>query len=307
MSDQQQVFSTSQTTGQATFTPHFALPELEKGAEARFSRPNPAIGTTSSVPPIQIAITIPGARLTRLGNVNARTQPNEITLTFTVHGNHIAVASAPKDAHPNMQHDWHMLLQESERLGALRYLLAEYQNRAVGNNGFNVAAIGVTNDNELFIAHNKYHTDPIKKQCAELSVINIALDSAKQATQPGYGNTVDEMDKPKALFKDFFVMGGAEERGIHAVCPCGLCTDAMYDHMSREEKDDKEPRNIYILPVPTAHGHAHESSGGEIPYPFYTRRMKARKTFQPCSLQNNIGKPILSISTALLLMIWQRK
>lgn len=230
------------------FVPNFSLPEAPKESGSLFFRPEPPIESDSEINPIQIGIKIPADRLARAGLTSSKNN-KIIDLTFIVKGSHIAVKAEPEIDHRKISRNWYHLLDEQERVNAMQYIIAEFQHHAVGNDDFKIAAIGITKDYELFISNNTRSSNSVNKQCAELGVIKAALAHSNLANQNGYADTPNT-EKPKALFVDFYLMGGSEQRNINAVCPCGLCTDALYQYMSTQGEGQEAQQNrgnIYVF------------------------------------------------------------
>lgn len=238
-----------------TFTPRFQMAD-EHGLRP-LAHP---VKSKSELAPIQVAIDIPQARL---GKISSDTP---LSFNFVVKQRRIMVypdGYTVTDT-DGKQHtaSWYGLLNEQERLAVFNYILAEYRHRAHGNDGFRVAAIGITEHDEMFIASNTRPTHQIYKKCAETSVISAAIETAKKAKHdPKYAEKL-KSNKPKVLFKDFVVMGGKDASSIHIACPCGPCTDEIYDHMAlkgEERSSLRQKGNIYVLPCPAeitpdAHG-----------------------------------------------------
>lgn len=226
-----------------SFTPKFEKPDIAGVIVRDFHDP---YKSRSELTPIQLAVDIPAKRL---GHPES-SAPH--TFNFVVKQQRIMVYPTQYYDTKGVAHSWYNVLSEQERLAVFNYILAEYRHHAHGNDGFRIAAIGITEDNELFIASNTRPSNQLYKKCAETSVISAAIEAAKKAKEEGYASKL-KSGKPKVLFKDFLVMAGKDASPIQIACPCGPCTDELYDHMALKGEDRnnlRERGSIYVLPCP---------------------------------------------------------
>lgn len=227
-----------------TRAPRFALPNIDGIYCPKAGAHTEANGK------ITVGIHIPASRL------GYEATEGDLEFVFTVDQRKITISPYGYVAHDDKNMDWYSILSENERVRIFQYLMAEYRARAIGNERWQVAAIGVTEDNELFIASNTRPKHQEYKKCAEANVIAAALENATASTAEGFSKRL-MTNTPKPMFKDFFVMGGNDSLGISIVCPCGSCTDELRDHMSLKKPDklsadNTAPRNLYMLPTPMA-------------------------------------------------------
>ncbi len=253
MSDQHPFSVTPDDSHLHEFTPRFPPPDYPG---VHF--PKHPKKSTSEPEPIQISIDVPADRLGH----SAGTAP--LSFHFMVEQRRITVEpSAYRDSNQHAK-NWYDILSEQERLAIFGYIMAEYHARAIGNDGFRVTALGITSNNELFIAANTRPKHQEYKKCAETSVIAAAIESAKQTKEPDYRQRLAG-NSPQPMFKDFFVMGAKDNSTRKIVCPCGSCTDEIYDHMTPKTQDKRRTAkslgqgNIYILPTPDET--SHEATG----------------------------------------------
>lgn len=156
------------------------------------------------------------------------TSPELGDFLFSIHSNRILV-----------NNDNWQKLSENEQLNIFQSILAEYRLRSEGDNHWKGAAIGITQDNQLYIAMNTKRQDPFHKDCAEMNMVN----SIETATGLSGNDT-----QPK--LKSLYIMGGREPKtfsqtdiGSLINCPCGKCTDMLVENM-------ENGGIIYALPIP---------------------------------------------------------
>jgi cytidine deaminase len=155
-----------------------------------------------------------------------------VDFTFRLTRNRIKVE--PKQA------DWHKALSEKERLMVFDGILKHYRERAIGDSGMQLAAIGITESGDIYIATNtERHSSPYFKQCAELNMVSIMTQDSSY-WQLSAGGKNPEAKK----LKEVYLVGGKknEESMKRPICPCGSCTDMLSRVMVKGG-------NVYMFPL----------------------------------------------------------
>jgi cytidine deaminase len=236
------------------FTPAFALPENAEDKGAVFTHPNADKMTSrADVNPIHLNVTIPLSR-----KVSGDKTNQKMTVHFRVKVQHITTKISGPDGQENalLNTDWYDLLTEQERLQALQYIMAEFRHNSFGNDGFRVAAIGITPSHELFIASNTRPHHSLYKKCAETAIISAATQHASHTRKdPEYPEKLKSKN-PKKLFENVYVMGAQDNIAQSSMaCPCGSCSDELFDHMAMIGEENiaqtsgETSAHIYILPT----------------------------------------------------------
>jgi cytidine deaminase len=140
---------------------------------------------------------------------------------------------------------WYDYTPEQDRLKVISAILSEYRKRSLGDYGYLGAAIGVTEDNKIFIGINTKNQEEYFKDCAEQNMLNAATDQVvHQAVREGK----KKPDKPPKM-RAVYMMGGREEgtrgpkdEGLLISCPCGKCTDMLSKVMA-------ENAEIFAIPI----------------------------------------------------------
>lgn len=154
-----------------------------------------------------------------------------IDYTFELRRNRVKVT--PKE--PN----WNQTLTEQEKLQLFRAVLDDYRLRAIGDSGFKLAAIGITDDNDIYIATNTERlSSPYFRQCAELNMVTAVTQNQV------YKQLRSGTEKPTAPhLKALYLLGGKDGGGVERpLCPCGNCTD-MLSHVMEPNAP------IYLFPM----------------------------------------------------------
>lgn len=135
-------------------------------------------------------------------------------------------------------------LAEEERLALFRVILAEYREHSFGDGGYKGAAIGVTEDDRIFIGLNTKRQHPYFKDCAEQNMLNAVTDAISFTSMKEDRRLPDSPPK----LREMYLMGGAEptatKAGLKISCPCGKCVDML----SRAMTSETSP--IYVMPIP---------------------------------------------------------
>ena len=170
--------------------------------------------------------------------------------------------------------DWYETLTPQERQDLSDIVLAYYRELSVDPDNMKTAAIGIIPnpdkrapralDHLIYVGFNTTHVvepegmdkDPenaelqaeyefnktdsrYNKSCAERHVVDSAIAAMRQ-------HIVYRMNgkrPPLSKFVEFRVMGGREpdadqvgDRGVAAICPCGICTDLLAGHMTKNSQ-----------------------------------------------------------------------
>jgi len=136
-------------------------------------------------------------------------------------------------------------LSREERLGLFRVIMAEYREHSFGDGGYKGAAIGISEDNRIFIGLNTKRQHPYFKDCAEQNMLNAVTDAISFSSMK---NDDAALPSSPPKLKEVYMMGGAEPSGTSAglaiSCPCGKCVDMLADAMTSETSP------VYVLPIP---------------------------------------------------------
>ncbi len=168
-----------------------------------------------------------------------------INYRFVLHGHHLEVESLVaselggdhKVWTPNK--DWYEQLTELERLQVFRKVLAEYRTRSLGEGGFKLAALGITESGDIYVSENTEQlSDDFHRQCAEQNMVTISTqrDVYSQIEENGR-----DFQARNPRYRDVYLMGGQPPQ-IQIACPCGNCTDLLSRVMDKEAP-------IWVLPV----------------------------------------------------------
>lgn len=163
---------------------------------------------------------------------------------FELHGNDVRVR--PKRAGA----DWRKQLTAQEKLDLFDQILGDYRQRVIGDGGFDIAALGVTTDGEIYITGNageRQHSMPFHRGCAETGNIKIGSErhAYVQKAQHERKGLPPETFEPSFLeYETMYVMGG-QMPDIRIVAPCGDCTETLAKHMAPQAR-------VVMLPVPEA-------------------------------------------------------
>ncbi|MFM9890220.1 MAG: cytidine deaminase [Rickettsiales bacterium] len=141
--------------------------------------------------------------------------------------------------------EWFDALSEQEKLDVFNHILAVHRARSMGDQGFRLAAIGVTQTGRIYIHENseQLSTDH-NRQCAEQNMVVTAENGEtdiKISQAIRHGGKPSDVEKTKPEFKAIYLMGG-REGDIPIACPCGNCTDLLSRVMAPSAP-------IWILPA----------------------------------------------------------
>ncbi len=158
-----------------------------------------------------------------------------------LHSNHVQVIP-PSDAPDS---DWRKDFTEEEKLQIFDRILIDYRHRTIGDNGFVIAALGVTKEGDIYISGNageEHSSSPFHRHCAERSMVKVAADRDAYNRKSEHRRSGLPLDDFKPRFVDFealYLKGGNAKNPM--VAPCGDCTDMLIKRMPPEGK-------IYMLP-----------------------------------------------------------
>lgn len=146
------------------------------------------------------------------------------------------------------EQSWYDAISDEDKVRLFSTIAGEYRLRSLGDNsGYKGAAIGVTEDNKIFIGINTMNQEDYFKDCAEQNMLNVATDQViHQAARNGKDRPT-EAPRVRALF----MMGGREpdknnpmDKGLLISCPCGKCTD-MLAKVAPKDHD----MEVFALPI----------------------------------------------------------
>ncbi len=136
--------------------------------------------------------------------------------------------------------DWQKLLTEDEKLQLFRRILKEYRIRSQGDDGLKLAALGITETGDIYIATNTERlSSPYFRQCAELNVVTCLTQNEV------YKQLRHNSDKPSdpRLTALYMIAGWDNEKELRRpICPCGNCTD-MLSHVMTPGAP------LYVMPL----------------------------------------------------------
>jgi len=152
---------------------------------------------------------------------------------FILRRNYIRVE--PKDQ------DWR-ILEQSEKLQIFNAILRKYRERSMGDGDMKIAALGVTEDGDIYIATNTERlSSPYFRQCAELNMVT-SLTQNDVYDQLKKDPTKITPHEPKLT--ELYMLGGKDAKpDAPNICPCGNCTDMLTRVMSSPDAP------IYVLPM----------------------------------------------------------
>lgn len=165
--------------------------------------------------------------------------------TFTLHGNHIGVDPVYVKLNGNGAKPWHELLTDAEKLKIFNAILADYRHRSLGDEGFKLAALGITEQGKIYISENTEQlSSDFYRQCAEQNMVTISTqrdvyDQIRERIRAGEDPKDIVPQNPK--YRAVYLMGGRLPE-IPVACPCGNCTDLLSKVMLPDS-------NVWILPV----------------------------------------------------------
>lgn len=173
---------------------------------------------------------------------------------FKLKGNHLNAVALPlapelfrdaSDLEHTVSRDWHAALTEPERLKLMQAVLANYRTISKNHDDLKVAAVGVVDNPDPYADESKKHllyvgrnmnigASDVYKSCAEQNMAVAAENSLE-----GHMHRQRQTDMPeKPYLKEVYVMGGRfadaskpGDKGLPAVCPCGMCTDVLAKKM----------------------------------------------------------------------------
>lgn len=125
---------------------------------------------------------------------------------------------------------WSKELPEAIQDQAFNLILDKFRARSKAKH-IKTAAIGITENNEIFIATNTENRgeDDTARDCAEQNMINDFHQSAR-------------IKHPQKI-KTIYVKGGADSGNPSIICPCGSCTDMLSKEMSGDSA------RVVVFPV----------------------------------------------------------
>lgn len=167
------------------------------------------------------------------------------SFSFTLHANHIVIKPKEiRDAAKNIL-PWFTALLDEERLQIFNAILAEYRERSQGDAGFKMAALGVTEKGDVYIAENTEQiSSDFNRQCAEQNMVTI---STQRNVYKQIGQCIRDGRNPQGIipenakFREIYLMGGRLP-DTPISCPCGNCTDLLSKVMLPDS-------NLLVLPV----------------------------------------------------------
>ena len=176
---------------------------------------------------------------------NVQTGKTSGKFTFILKDNHINVDPPIKKGNEKAP-DWRRDLTDQEKMAVFSKILARHRGYVHAEGDFKLAAIGVTENGDIYVAQNHEWTGHnYETHCAEKNLIGIGFSrlaykhdrdrNLNQAKDP----TIRDDFTPR--FEQIYLMGGIDGR-IPITCPCGSCTDALAKFMNSNAK-------VYILPL----------------------------------------------------------
>lgn len=132
--------------------------------------------------------------------------------TFTVHAGAMAgVVTVKPQGEPGSALDWQTALSTEEKADVVYRMLSTYRERSRNESGFKVAALGVTETGNLYMAFNgAYNPSNLIRMCAELKLSARAEEC--------------ETNNSESLrFNELYVLGDGP--GAHITGLCGDCTN----------------------------------------------------------------------------------
>ncbi|MFN9003625.1 MAG: cytidine deaminase [Alphaproteobacteria bacterium] len=192
-------------------------------------------------------------------NAKKNSQTGKISgkFTFVLKDNHINVDPPIKKGNEKAP-DWRRDLTDQEKIAVFSKILARHRGYVHAEGDFKLAAIGVSENGDIYVAQNhEWTSHNYETQCAEMNLIGIGFsrqaykhDRELNRIQPR-DSAIRSNFTPR--FEQIYLMGGIDGH-IPITCPCGSCTDALAKFMNPEAKisilplglEVKETQNIVI-------------------------------------------------------------
>lgn len=174
--------------------------------------------------------------------------------TFALKGSHLEVVPDSRvrvrnSGYSEASEDWYEALTEPEILEVMQMVASYYRRSSLDVDGMKTAALGVTEDTTRPVGHSRRHliyvgvntnckSSNVNKDCAEQNMLSAASASLSRYQHDHPNGEKDSPQGPK--FKAVYVMGGRDanpspenpnDKGVSMICPCGLCTDTLAQHM----------------------------------------------------------------------------
>jgi cytidine deaminase len=176
---------------------------------------------------------------------NPQTGKTSGKFTFVLKDNHINVDPPIKIGNEKAP-DWRRDLTDQEKIAVFSKILARHRSYVHAEGDFKVAAIGITENGDIYVAQNhEWSADDFKRNCAEQNLIGIAFsrEAYKRDRDRGRSQSTDSASRGdfNPRFNQIYLMGGVDGH-IPITCPCGYCTDDLAKFMDPEAK-------VFILPL----------------------------------------------------------
>lgn len=150
---------------------------------------------------------------------------------FTIH--HRMIDVEPTSGKQDI--DWRTVLTPYEKLNVMDHILGIYRNNSRDKDGMKIASAAITPDGHAYINVNGSITSSrMRRQCAEQKMTSYAEDEETDR-RDAQGLPQEDLE-----YTDIYIKGGRHD--VHAMGPCGDCTDLLSKVMKPEAR-------VWILPA----------------------------------------------------------